>query len=334
MSEFLKQIVNAYGPAGREEKVRQMIETEIKPLNLEVRTDVMGNLIVHRPPAAATSRPAKIMFCAHMDEIGLIVTHIDKKGFLRFTNIGGLFSDRVLHQRVVFENGQMGVIGVETKPQTPKPPALENYYVDIGCRDADDARSRVRIGDIAAYHQQAQLIQNRFAAKALDDRIGCYCLVEVLKRLIGNSADLYFVFSVQEEVGLRGARTGAFSIAPDYAIAVDVTATGDTPEAPTMEVRLGGGPAIKVKDSMFIAHPRVKDKLVEYSEQLGMPHQLEILEHGTTDASVIQLVNAGVLSGVVSIPTRYVHSANELCDLDDVEAAIKLLTHVAQLGLA
>jgi putative aminopeptidase FrvX len=334
MNEFLKQIVNAYGPSGREEKVRQMIETEIKPLNLEAKTDVMGNLIVHRPPAAASGKAAKIMFCAHLDEIGVIVTHIDKKGFLRFTNIGGIYSDRVLFQRVMFENGQIGVIGVETKPQTPKPPVLDNYYIDIGCRDADDARARVRIGDIATYHQQAQLIQNRFAAKALDDRIGCYCLVEVLKRLKSNSADLYFVFSVQEEVGLRGARTGAFSIAPDYAIAVDVTATGDTPEAPTMEVRLGGGPAIKVKDSMFIAHPKVKDKLTEYAGNLGLPYQLEVLEHGTTDASVIQLAGAGVVSGVLSIPTRYVHSANEFCDLDDVESTIKLLAHAAERGLA
>jgi tetrahedral aminopeptidase len=334
MNEFLQKIVNAYGPAGREEKVRQLIEAEIKPLKLEIRTDVMGNLIAHRPPASQAGKPSKIMFCAHMDEIGMIVTHVDKKGFLRFTNVGGVYSDRVLFQLVMFENGQMGVIGVETKPQTHKPPGLEHYYIDIGCRDADDARSRVRVGDIATYYQQAQLIQKRFAAKALDDRIGCYCLVETLKRVTASSADLYFVFSVQEEVGLRGARTGAFSIAPDYAIAVDVTTTGDTPEAPTMEVRLGGGPAIKVKDSMFIAHPGVKDKLTEYAVNLGLPYQLEVLEHGTTDAAVIQLAGAGVVSGVLSIPTRYVHSANEFCDLDDVEASIKLLAHVAERGLA
>jgi endoglucanase len=333
MSEFLDQIVNVYGPSGREDRVRQLIESEIKNLGLELKTDVMGNLIARKPPAAAAGQTKKIMFCAHMDEIGAIVTHIDKKGFLRFTNIGGLFPDKVLHQRVIFENGQRGVIGVETKPQTPKPPNLEHYYIDIGARDGEEARSRIRIGDIAAYHQQAQHIHNRFAAKALDDRIGCYCLVETMKRIKNVPADLYFVFSVQEEVGLRGARTGAYAIAPDYAIAVDVTATGDTPEAPTMEVRLGAGPAIKVKDAMFIAHPAVKDKLVEYAGRLNLPCQLEVLEHGTTDAAVIQLVGEGVLSGVVSIPTRYVHSANELCDLNDVEDAIKLLAYVAENGL-
>lgn len=334
MNEFLKRIVNAYGPAGRENQVRQLIEAEIKPLGLEMRTDVMGNLIARKPPVASSGKTHKIMLCAHMDEIGAIVTHIDRKGFLRFTNIGGVYPDRILHQRVMFENGQMGVIGVDTKPQTPKPPNLDNYFIDIGARDAEDARSRIRIGDIASFYQQAQLIQNRFAAKALDDRIGCYCLVEVLKRLKNNPADLYFVFSVQEEVGLRGARTGAYAIAPDYAIAVDVTTTGDTPETPAMEVRLGGGPAIKVKDAMFIANPLVKDKLVEYAGRLNLPVQLEILEHGTTDAAVIQLVGAGVLSGVVSIPTRYVHSTNELCDLDDVEGTVRLLAHVAENGLA
>jgi endoglucanase len=334
MSEFIKEIVNVYGPAGREGQVRQLIENEIKPLNLEAKTDVMGNLIVHKPPGTADGKARKIMFCAHMDEIGAIVTHIDKKGFLRFTNIGGVFPDKILHQRVMFENGQLGVIGVETKPQTPKPPNLENYFIDIGARDSEETHSRIRIGDIATYYQQAQLIQNRLAAKALDDRIGCYCLVEVLKRLKSTRSDLYFVFSVQEEVGLRGARTGAFAIVPDYAIAVDVTATGDTPEAPTMEVRLGGGPAIKVKDAMFIAHPLVKDKLLEYAGHLNLPVQLEVLEHGTTDAAVIQLVGEGVLSGVVSIPTRYVHSANELCDLDDVEGAVRLLTYVAENGLS
>ena len=149
MSEFIERIVNAYGPAGREGQVRQLIEAEIKPLNLEAKTDVMGNLIVRRPPAAVSDKAPKIMFCAHMDEIGVIVTHIDKKGFLRFTNVGGIYSDSVLFQRVMFENGQMGVFGVETKPQTPKPPVLDNYYIDIGARDADDARTRVRIGDIA-----------------------------------------------------------------------------------------------------------------------------------------------------------------------------------------
>ncbi len=328
MVELLKQLTEAYGPAGREDRVREIITQALSPLNLSSRTDAMGSLIVHRPASAAGAK--KIMFCAHMDEIGAIVTHIDKNGFLRFTNIGGLFPERLLHQRVLFENGRIGMIGVETKPQTPKPAGLDNLYIDIGCRDTDDARSQVKVGDIAAFHQTAVQLDRRFVAKALDDRVGCYCLIETLKRIKSSAYDLYFVFSVQEEVGLRGARTSAFSVAPDYAIAVDVTLTGDTPEAPVMDVKLGKGPAIKVKDSSFLAHPMIKEAMVSAATELGIPYQFEILEHGTTDAAVIQLINDGVISGVLSIPTRYVHSVNETCDLDDVEASIRLLTRLAE----
>ena len=328
MVELLKQLTEAYGPAGREDRVRGMIAQALSALGLSSRTDAMGSLIVHRPSSAAGAK--KIMFCAHMDEIGAIVTHIDKNGFLRFTNIGGLFPEKLLHQRVMFENGRIGMIGVETKPQTPKPFGLENLYIDIGCRDADEARAQVKIGDIASFHQTAVQLDQRFAAKALDDRVGCYCLIETLKRIKDSSYDLFFVFSVQEEVGLRGARTSAFSVSPDYAVAVDVTATGDTPETPVMEVKLGKGPAIKVKDSSFLAHPLIKDGLISAADELGIPYQLEILERGTTDAAVIQLMGEGVISGVLSIPTRYVHSVNEICDLDDVEASIRLLTRIAE----
>lgn len=328
MMELLKQLTETYGPAGREDRVRELLMQTLAPLNLSCRTDVMGNLIIHRPTKNAAAK--KIMYCAHMDEIGAIITHIDKKGFLRFTNIGGLFPEKLLHQRVQFEDGRIGVIGVETKPETPRPPGLENLYIDIGCRDETEARTMVKIGDIAAFHQQTVKINHHLAAKALDDRIGCFCLLETIRRVKESPYDLYFVFSVQEEVGLRGARTSAFSIAPDYAIAVDVTATGDTPEAPVMEVKIGHGPAIKIKDSLFLAHPKINQALTAAARALGISHQFEILERGSTDAAVIQLVNEGVITGVVSIPTRYVHSVNETCDLDDVEAAVRLLTGIAE----
>jgi endoglucanase len=159
-------------------------------------------------------------------------------------------------------------------------------------------------------------------------------LIEVAKRLKKTKHDVYFVFSVQEEVGLRGARTGAYAITPKYALAVDVTDTGDTPEAHRMQVAVGKGVAIKVKDSMFLANPQVKDKLVTYAKDLRIPYQLEILEHGSTDAAVIQLVKEGVMSGVLSIPTRHIHSTNELCDLDDVEGTIALLARACEQGLS
>lgn len=335
--ELIKKLCDTYGPAGREDNIRKLIETEIRNYCQEIEVDRLGNLIAHMPAASAGSTKSgsgdKIMFCAHMDEIGLIVTYIDKNGFLRFANVGGVFSERILHQRVVFENGTIGVIGVETKPDTPKPPRFDNMFIDIGAKSKEEAQTLVRIGDIASFHQQAICINNRLSAKALDDRIGCYCLIEVMKKIKGNKNDLYFVFSVQEEVGLRGARTGAYAIAPKYAIAVDVTATGDTPESFKMDIYIGKGVAIKVKDRGFISNPLVKDKLVSYAQEIGIPYQLEILEKGTTDAAIIQIVKDGVLSGVLSIPTRYVHSTNEVCDFKDVEGTIKLLTNICEKGL-
>ncbi len=334
---LIEELCNAYGPAGREHGVRKLIQKELKKHCPKIHTDRLGNLIARRPAQNAKTGE-KIMLCAHMDEIGLIVTYIDKKGFLRFTNVGGIFPGRILHQRVVFENGTIGVIGFdrdEGSLKTPEKPKLDKMYIDIGAGNRKEAQQMVQIGDIASFYQQAiHISDTRISSKALDDRIGCYCLIEAAKKVKNRKHDLYFVFSVQEEVGLRGARTGAFAIAPNYALAVDVTDTGDTPEAHKMEVALGKGTAIKVKDSWFIANPMIKDKLVKYAKTLKIPYQLEILEMGTTDAAIIQLVREGVMSGVLSIPTRYIHSTNEVCDMNDVKGTIKLLTYVCEKGLS
>ncbi len=329
--ELAKKLCDTYGPAGREDSVRKIIESEIKNYCKKIEVDRLGNLIAHIPGKKGAGD--KIMFCAHMDEIGLIVTHIDKNGFLRFTNVGGVFHERILYNRVIFENGTIGVIGVETKPETPKPPRMDNMFIDIGAKSKKEAEAVVRIGDIATFHQHAVTLNKRLSAKALDDRIGCYCLLETIKKIRDNNDNLYFVFSVQEEVGLRGARTGTYAIAPTYAIAVDVTDTGDTPESSKMDVSIGKGVAIKVKDSAFISNPVIKDKLISYAQEIKIPYQLEILEYGTTDAAIIQIVKEGALSGVLSIPTRYIHSTNEVCDFEDVEGTIRLLTHICERGM-
>ncbi|MEO0184230.1 MAG: M42 family metallopeptidase [candidate division WOR-3 bacterium] len=329
--ELIKNLTEIYGPSGREEKIRMLIRSEIKKFCKDIITDALGNLIAHLPPKSG-KKAKKIMFCAHMDEIGLIVKHIDKQGFLRFASVGGIFPEKILHHRVLFENGVTGVIGVETKSETPKPPNLENFYIDIGARNKEEAQRMVQLGDIASFYQTTEIMNNKVVSKALDDRIGCYCLIETLKRIRKNYTDLYFVFSTQEEVGLRGARTSAYRISPEYAIAVDVTGTGDTPESPQMAVGIGKGVAIKIKDSAFITSPLIKEKLLTYARNLRIPHQLEILERGTTDAAIIQLIKEGVVSGVLSIPTRYIHSPNEVCDLNDVKATINLLIACAEKG--
>lgn len=333
--DLIERLCDAYGPAGREHGVRAIIEKEIKGLCTDMQTDRLGNLICRRPPAKGNGE--KIMLCAHMDEIGVIVTYIDKKGFLRFSNIGGVFPARAPHQRVIFENGTIGVIGIEPDQDRGKPdakPKLDRMYIDIGARGREEAQNSVQIGDIACFYQRAVRIgDGRLSAKALDDRIGCYCMIESMKRVGKTDHDLYFVFSTQEEMGLRGARTGAYAIEPTHALAIDVTDTGDTPQAHKMQVELGRGVAIKVKDSSFIANPAVKDRLVELARDQAIPYQFEILEKGTTDAAIIQLVKGGVTSGVLSIPTRYIHSTNEVCDLKDVQATIDLLVRVCEKGL-
>jgi len=329
---LIHKLCEAYGPSGREDNIRKIIETELAQSALEISVDQLGNLICRKPSSKNTGSD-KIMFCAHMDEIGLIITHIDKNGFLRFTNVGGVFPEHALYQEIMFENGVHGIIAVETKPETPRPLRLDNMYIDIGAKDKDDAQHQVKIGDIVSFYRPASGLDKKFTGKALDDRIGCYCLIETIKRIRNNKDDLYFVFSVQEEVGLRGAQTGAYRIGPKYAIAVDVTRSGDTPESLKMEMSLGKGTAVKVKDSRFIANPIVKDRLINIAQRQSIPYQLEILEQGTTDAAVIQLIKEGVQSGVVSVPTRYIHSTCETCDLDDVEHTIKLLTYVGEYGL-
>jgi putative aminopeptidase FrvX len=333
--DLIEVLCNTYGPVGREHCVRGIIEKELKGICSEVYTDRLGNLIAHRP--AKSKRGQKIMLCAHMDEIGLIITYIDKGGFLRFTNVGGVFTERVPYQRVAFENGTAGIVGIEPskgESKSSERPKLESMFIDIGARDRESAQKKVQIGDIACFDQKVIFIdRKRVAGKAIDDRIGCYCLIEAARRLKKSFHDIYFVFSVQEEVGGRGARTGAYAIEPTYALAVDVTDTGDTPEAHKMQVSVGKGVAIKVKDSGFITNPVIKDKLAEYARALSLPFQFEILEHGSTDAAFIQLVKGGVMSGVLSIPTRYIHSTSEVCDLEDVNGTVELLVHVCEKGM-
>jgi endoglucanase len=229
--------------------------------------------------------------------------------------------------RVRFASGRIGVIGIE-KLEPNEYPKLEKMYIDIGAKDKAEAETLVSVGDAAGFWRDCVLQGNRVVAKAMDDRIACAVLVQTLKELTATPNEVYFVFTVQEEVGLRGAITSAYGLEPDVAIAVDVTLTGDTPEARTMAVALGQGPAIKVKDSGMLAHPGVKQLLVEAAKALGIPYQLEVLVGGTTDAMAMQVSRSGVPAGVVSIPTRYVHSPSEMVDASDVQNAVKLLLKV------
>ncbi|PKM83898.1 MAG: aminopeptidase [Firmicutes bacterium HGW-Firmicutes-13] len=322
MKELIKKLTEAYGPSGREEEIKDIIKELVKPLADEITEDSLGNLIVRKKGPGK-----KIMAAAHMDELGLIVTFIDENGFLRFSNVGGISPHILLGERVVFPDGTAGTIGCE-KLENIKDLKFSKLYIDIGVSEKRQAEEKVKIGDIAVYQRTFSDLGERILSKALDDRVGCAVLVQTLKEIEKPQNDIYFVFTVQEEVGVRGARTSAYKINPDYGLAVDVTRTGDTPESETMAVSLGKGPTVKVKDTLIISHPKVKKIMVETAEKNNIPYQLEVLERGGTDSGAIQLTREGVPSGVMSIPCRYIHTPSEMVDFNDVLNGVKLLKNI------
>lgn len=320
----LKEIVEVYGPSSREHIIRDYILEEVKDHVDEVRVDALGNLIAHKK-----GNGKKVMISAHMDQIGLMVIDIDDKGFIRFTNVGGISPFISLSQKVIFENGTIGIINAEPVEDISKL-KLENMYIDIGAFNKEEAEKQVSIGDICIYKSEFIENKNIVSTRYLDDRVGCFIAIEALKTINNPINDLYFVFSVQEEVGLRGAKTAAYSIDPDIGISLDVTATGDTPKAKRMAIELNKGAAIKVKDNSIICHPKIKDLLVNLAKENEIPYQMEVLEFGGTDSGAIHVSREGVPSGVISIPTRYIHSTVEMVSKNDIENCTKLLTKLLE----
>ena len=326
--ETMETLSGVFGPSGSETAVAEKIMELAQPYADEITVDVMGNVTARKEGGGK-----KVMFSAHMDTIGLIVTHIDEHGFLRISNLGGILPERVLGSLVVFADGTRGVIGCDGKADR-KNLRLDNFFIDIGARNEEDAREKVRPGSTAVYDQPCVMLGYKIAAPYLDDRIACVALLAAMERIAKPVNDLYFVFSAQEELGCRGAKTAAYAIEPDYGFAVDVTRTGDTPEAsPKMEVKLGGGAAIKVMDTSVMCHPRVVEFLRKKAEDGKIPHQMEVLLLGGTDASAIQVSRGGAYAGGISIPTRYIHSPLEICDLGDVEACVDLIIAASGINI-
>lgn len=319
MKELLAQLTSIYGPSGQEERVRETISEMVKNYCDEVTVDALGNLIAHKK-----GNGPKVMLAAHMDEIGVMVTDIDENGFLRFARVGGLNPYILLGQRVIFANGTVGVFGQE-KLDDIKDLRLDKMFIDIGANSKKEAEDTVNLGDVAVFHRELAQSGDKLTGKALDDRAGCALLIQLLKELDSRANDIYAVFTVQEEVGTRGAKTSAYAIEPDLGLAIDVTPVGDTPKAPTNAVSLGKGPTIKVKDALVLAHPQVKEALVQTAKANGIPYQFEILDAGGTDAGPIHLTKEGVKSGGVSVPCRYVHTPTEMVAVSDMENAVKLL---------
>lgn len=331
MKDLVKKLVEAWGPSGFEHHMRALIKEEVADLCDEMRVDNMGNLICR--VGTKTDDNLRIMIAAHMDEIGLMVSHIDRQGYLRFTNIGGLFPANLNGNRVRFENGVTGVIGLEHSWSKPfELPKLDGFYIDVsdGTEDGENHNPDIKVGDAAGFSRTMEERGNRLIAKSMDDRIGCVVGILAMQALkkAGCAHEVYFVFTVQEEVGVRGAKASAYGIDPDLGIALDICPTGDVPNAHKMEVKLGEGAAIKLRDNGLIVPPEVKNLMIDTAEKHNIPYQLEILTGGSTDASAIQLARAGVPSGCISIPCRYAHTVSETVDVTDVQACTDLLVNI------
>jgi len=321
--ETLCTLNACHGPSGDEGEIAAAIETLCTPFVDSCRVDTLGNLIAHKKGSGA-----KVMFAAHMDSIGLIVTHVEEKGFLRFGKIGGLPPRSVLHTPVRFRNGTRGVVSADCDAKTV---TLDELYIDIGAADRAEAERLVSPGDTAVYDAPAFWAgKDKLISPYLDNRISCVALLLAMERMTAHENDLFFVFTVQEELGLRGARTSAYGIGPDYGIAVDVTAADDMPGSKhAASAVTGGGAGVKVMDASVISHPSVVQRLEELAKEREIPVQRDIIRSGGTDAGAIHQTRAGVRTGGITIPCRYVHAPVELADRRDVEAAANLIVAFA-----
>ena len=338
MRDLLKKLTEAPGISGFEDEIRNLMMDELEGHVDEMEVDNMGNMIALKKGKEGGKR---VMLAAHMDEIGLMIRYIDKNGFIKFSKIGGINDQMLLNQEVTIytSNGTLtGVIG--SKPphrmkeaERKKVISYEDMFIDIGASDREEAENMVKLGDPVIVNQDfTELGKSLVKGKALDNRVGCAVLIEVMKQA-ETDATLYGVGTVQEEVGLKGAKTSAFKIHPDMAIALDVTISGDHPgikedEAPA---KAGKGPAIILADASgrgILTHPKVKELLISAADEEGIPYQLEVSEGGTTDASAIHLTREGIPTGVISPPTRYIHTPVSVVNVEDVENAVKLILAV------
>lgn len=319
--ELIAKLTAVYGPSGREQAIARTISELARPYADEIAVDTLGNLIVHKK-----GNGPKLMLAAHMDTIGLVVTYIEEDGTLRVGRLGGIPPKEIRNAPVRFENGVYGAVKLHGKADEDKL-TVDDLYIDIGAGSGEEARKLVQLGDVAIFAGCAMSAGKRVIAPYLDNRVSCAVLLNVLGQLKESAYDLYLVFTVQEELGLRGAKTAAYGIDPEYAIAVDVTNACDWPgAAKTGSAVLGGGAAIKVMDTSVICHPEMVDKLSKLAGEKGIKAQMDVLTKGGTDAGAIHQSRLGVITGGVSIPCRYPHTPTSMVDLTDVEACTKLLT--------
>jgi putative aminopeptidase FrvX len=334
VKELLRKLSNAHGVSGSEGSVFSVIRKELKGYVDEIHEDPMGNLI-----AVKKGNSFKVMLAAHMDEIGLMVKYIDEKGFIRFVALGGWYGPTLYSQRVVLHAAEGPVYGViGGKPphmmdddERKKGVKIDDMFIDVGAVNKEEvANLGIDVGTpITIDREFRELANSRVTGKAFDNRAGVAMLIKTL-RTMKSPLTIYGVFTVQEEVGLKGARTSAYTIEPDVAIATDVTIPGDHPgiEMKDAPVAMGKGPVITIVDSSgrgLIADRRVVKWLKDAADANGIDVQMEVGSGGTTDATSIHLTKGGIPSTTISPPTRYIHSPVEVLDLNDIECGVKIL---------
>lgn len=321
MKSLLNELCQIPAPSGNESRVRDVLRKQVEDYADSVSVDDLGNLIIRK--GTKSSQGMKVMITTHMDESGLIATHIDANGFVRFTTIGSLPVQFLAGSRVLFLNGVRGVIQPEPQLDGGKNSSPEQFFIDVGASKPADCP--VKIGDAAVIDQVVSEQNGKMIGKSLSSRAGCALLVHLLRELKNSPHELDIVFTAQGEVGSRGVQTAAYAIDPDLGISIEVTDVGDTPSAPKMEVSLGKGPAVKIRDTGMLSDPRIIQWMTRTAQKEGIPVQKEISIHVTTDASQIQTNRSGVPTGALSIPCRYLHSSSEMIDLSDLEKTEKLL---------
>lgn len=330
---LLAQICKTPGAPGFEQKVRELVMNEVSPFVDEVKVDNMGNVYAIKRGKS----DKKVMIGAHMDEIGFIVTHIDDKGFIRFHTLGGFDPKTLTAQRVII-HGKKDIIGVmASKPihvmspeERNKIAKISDYFIDTGL-SKEEVSKYIKVGDSITREREFIEMGNCVNSKSLDNRLAVFILIETLKQLKDKEVpyDVYGVFTVQEEVGIRGANVSALRINPDFGFGLDTTIAFDLPGAAEHEMitRLGEGTAIKIMDSSTICDYRMVDYMKKTAEKNGIKWQTEILTAGGTDTAGIQrMTEGGSIAGAVSIPTRHLHQVIEMADKNDIQNSINLLT--------
>lgn len=327
--ELLVKLTQTWGVSGREKLVRALIRDEVRPYADEMLTDALGNLIVLKRGTGSEDKKT-IMFAAHMDEIGLQVTHIESDGRIKVCSVGWTWTSSAYNDKVMFQNGTVGVVGCDIPVEESKNRAQE-LYIDIGCTSKEETEHYVQVGDycgfIGAWHEMAN---GRITAKTFDDRAGCFALIEALKKNDGSGPnDVYYVFTVQEEVGCRGAAVAAERIHPDIGISVDVSPDHYLPNDLKGANAVGNGVGVTIGNPSAMLDEYLVNEMLACCEENNIPHQRDVMDRGGTDASSINLSGCGVRVAGISIIDRFPHSQSSVIARTDLEAAVRLIHHYA-----